>query len=271
MEKDPALRPRSALEFIGALQAIEQELRLPRTPLELATEESVDATKSRLAPTGDRTQVRAPQVVSPSSTFPSLPGAATPATAAPQDSASRLDIEDLATRRAIAKATPITGYSDGVEGQTLVRGVSGSVPSAGLADDRQPRHGALAVVGVLLVLAIAGIGWYLVGTQQPVRPSAAATVSEQPPEVGAEALPPGQPTVVGERSSGEVTFHWTYPNPAPDDQFEWRVTGTSAVNKTNKPTATVPAPDEGKVCIGVKIYRYDGSNGPSDWTEGCET
>ena len=38
MAKDPAGRPRTALDFVRALQAIEQELRIPLTPIVIAAE-----------------------------------------------------------------------------------------------------------------------------------------------------------------------------------------------------------------------------------------
>lgn len=64
MSKEAAMRPRSALEFVRALQAIEQELRLPRTQLELAAAAHL-AAPARPGPGADRTQVRAPQRISP--------------------------------------------------------------------------------------------------------------------------------------------------------------------------------------------------------------
>ncbi len=71
MAKDPAHRPASALEFARALQAVEQQQRLGRTPIVVLDEQGHTTLVSQTqgSPTGrggddeDRTRIKAPQTV----------------------------------------------------------------------------------------------------------------------------------------------------------------------------------------------------------------
>src|SRR6478609_9014556 len=71
MAKDPAHRPSSALELARALQAVEQQQRLNRTPIVVLDEQGHTTLVSQTSgsPTGrggddeDRTRIKAPQTV----------------------------------------------------------------------------------------------------------------------------------------------------------------------------------------------------------------
>jgi hypothetical protein len=258
MSKEPAARPQRVAEFVGALQAIEQELRLPRTPLELAAEER----PVRAAPTAgeDRTQVRAPQVIQPSATLP-MAGAPIASFAADEVSAAE-------TRRAAARVTPVHGFDADAEGRTVLRAVAPQpVAEADAPATRTPRRGlAMGLAGVVLV-AIIGGGWALLNGSHSTQSPPEATVSAEPPDIGGLTAPPGNPEISCVNAAKSVTCSWAgYANALDSDYFLWRIKGTTDVHKTKEPKAEIPT--RGSVCIEVKIYRQDTSYTPADWTKG---
>lgn len=261
MGKEATLRPASALELVGALQAIEQELRLPRTPLELASENVVASPRLQLG--SDRTQVRAPQVVSASDGLPQVkPG---PVSFAPQD-ATGPD-----TRRSADRLEPIGGYDEGVEGETVLRGAQVAKAEAPASPEQgSARRVGLIGLAVAVLLVVGGVIWAL--SSMPAASTGAqtappVTVSADPPVVGQQLPPPGKPVITCKTASAAVVCTWTYLNPAPKDQFEWRIVGTTQVNPTDQPRAVISNATSG--CVEVKVFRYDGSYAPPEWTRGC--
>jgi eukaryotic-like serine/threonine-protein kinase len=261
MGKDPILRPGSALELVGALQAIEQELRLPRTPLELANEEHVARTP-RLPPASDRTQVRAPQVLgSPSFSPSTAPG---PVGFAPVE-----DVASLATRRSAKRVGPIDSYDEGVEGATQLRGVTSpaspqEVPAPASA---APKRALVAGLAVALLAVIVAVVWVVLATPPPVRSAPTVTVAELPPEVNQPVAPPGTPQITCIKQASTITCTWAYSNPLPNDRFEWRRYGSSQRTPTDVAKASFQS--DTAACIEVKVFRNDGSYAPADWTKGC--
>jgi hypothetical protein len=103
MAKDPTHRPASALELARALQAVEQQQRLARTPIVVLDEQGHTTLVSQThgSPTGrggdeeDRTRIKAPQTVIAQPAAPAGPGApaayAAPASAPVEDETRRRD------------------------------------------------------------------------------------------------------------------------------------------------------------------------------------
>jgi hypothetical protein len=246
-------------EFIGAMQAIEQELRLPRTPLELAAEERT----VRPQPTAgeDRTQVRAPQVIQPTSTLPLAGGPIT--SFAP----SSEEVSALETRRAAAKVTPVRGFDADAEGRTVLR-ASAVQPTADVEQQpaKGPRRGLAIGLAAVVLVAIAAGGWVLATTPRSAGPAPTPTVSESPPDVGELVAPPGIPTIRCDNGAKSVTCTWEYANPLATDHFSWRVKGTNDVHETR--TAKAEIQTRNKVCIEVKVFRQDTSYTPANWTPG---
>lgn len=95
MAKNPAHRPASALEFARALQTIEANQRLARTPIVVLDEQghTTLVSQTQNSPTGrgdtdeDRTRIKAPQTV-----------VAQPGASAPLDETTRRRIEEAPTR-----------------------------------------------------------------------------------------------------------------------------------------------------------------------------
>lgn len=259
MGKDPALRPATAMEFVRALQAIEQELRLPRTPLELAEVEAPER-PSQPSVGADRTQVRSPQVISPVT-------GQTMATVVPPDAAI-----NEPTRRANRRVAPVAAFDPSVEGHTVLRPAQQGVPQP--APEPIPPTGTgrrvLAIgLGVLVLAVIGTIIWVVATTPVPVRPDPTPSITEQAPDINAPVPAPGAPVVTCKRQGTTVTCEWTYSNALPNDQFDWRLAGTTQTTSTDKPVAVINNAPAG-VCVEVKVIRFDGTNVPATWTKGCE-
>jgi hypothetical protein len=262
MGKDPALRPATALEFVRAMQAIEQEQRFQRTPLELAEAETPDLA-SRRSPGADRTQVRSPQVISPVTGQP----AQTVPPAAPADDA----IYD-ATRRSNRRVAPVAAFDAGVEGHTVLRPAKqGAVqPDPVPIPPTNTGRRLLAIgLGVLVLAVIGAIVWAVATTAVPARPDPSPSVTQAPPDIDAPVPAPGAPVITCTRQASTVTCEWTYSNALPNDQFDWRLAGTAQTNSTSKPSAVITNAPAG-VCIEVKVFRFSGQDVPATWTKGCE-
>jgi eukaryotic-like serine/threonine-protein kinase len=263
MGKDAVLRPASAAEFVGALQAIEQELRLPRTPLELANTEHLAPSLPGPA-TSDRTQVRSPQVLGVTPVMPT--------TTAPDGFAPVEDVAAMATRRSNRRVTPVGTFDPGVEGRTVLRapGLEPVGPAVVVPEHVGGGKRALLIgLGVVILAVLGVVIWQVVTAPKPVRPDPPVTISESPPDVGQSSAPPGKPEVSCRAGNQQVTCAWTYANPLPNDQFLWRTAGTTDTNPViTKPEVVVPT-QASHFCIEVKVYRFDGTNPPKDWTKGC--
>lgn len=127
MSRRPADRQSSALEFVRDLQAVEEELGLPQTPLEVVTEDWAHAIAVDL---DERTRITAVQ---------------------PSGGAGR---RPRRTRRPVETAGATTFRSDAPAGDTAAR------PEA-----RTPRRMLLALTGVaVLLVGVALTGVYLVAS-----------------------------------------------------------------------------------------------------------
>lgn len=257
MGKDAAVRPSSAFEFVGALQAIEQEMRLPRTPLELASAEHHN-NQARASDGGDRTQVRAPQRISPDTALPPV----SPASGA----AFNADPAAQETRRSNRPVAPIAAYDEQVIGQTVLRGAPED-PTITPPPTTPKRSILVVAVGLVVVAAIAGISWVVLTQPPPQRPEPTVAVTAPPPEIEQPVPAPGAPVVSCRRKSTTVRCSWTYSNALPDDQFEWRPAGSNQRIPTKR--AAVSFTSQSPACIEVRVIRKDGSYVANDWTKGC--
>ncbi len=262
MAKDAILRPASALELVGALQAIEQEMRLPRTPVELANTE--EASVPRHQGSADSTQVRSPLVISPVTSPPAT--VVEPGTSA--------EIGADKTRRPNRRVAPVAEYDSNVVGATVLRPANLSVPPEQAAAVRSAGGTGkrlLAIgLGVLLVGAISAITWAVLTAPTPPRPDPTVSVSQAPPEVDQPVPAPGRPVITCSRTGSVVSCEWTYTHSLPSDQFEWKVFGSNQqVNHTGAPKAVINNAPSG-VCVQVKVFRLDGKDAPAEWTKGCE-
>lgn len=257
MGKDPILRPASVFEVIGALQAIEQELRLPRTPLELAQAERLTP---RLPVSSDHTQVRSPQVIGSPATQPSL--------LVSQGFAPADDQVPDTHRAAKRVPTQISAFDESVDGQTVLRALSPASPTeVAPAESAGLRRGLAIVIAFAVLAAIGGLVWAVATTPQPVRPTPGISVSEPPPDLDQAVPAPGTPQITCAVKASTTTCSWTYSHPLANDRFEWKLAGSEQRHPTD--VAKVTFNNTTAVCIEVKVFRNNGADAPPDWTKGC--
>ncbi len=285
MAKDPGQRPRRAMDFVMALQAIEQEERLPRTEAVVLDERSASAPHPRPQPgppSGgpDSTRLK-PVRVDPSPVVaPALPVTTPtqetrlrPTRVAPGGVAA--DPYAATQRRAGGTTDPgISTERRGsmpAEAPTMRRHTaSGSTEtSPPVAPAPRARFGVIALASGLLVIA-AVVALLLSqggrGQAQPTVTTAPVTVN---PGAG-DSIPPGPVTVKAARTGTSVTFTWTYSAAADSDTFLWRTQDGRATGKAEKATYTVDAPAGTAMCLQVKVVRADGSNASPSWSApGC--
>ena len=256
MSKDPAARPSTVREFIGALQAIEQELRLPRTEAELL-DEPVAHTSMAPQPMTDATIARTPQVVAPERHVAPRYGSTVEQATVRRDSVHQL----------------VGSYRDEVEGATVLRSDRASTDAdrerEAEADETRPRRLVLVIVASLLLIVAVAVGLFLTLGQPKAQSRTTPTITQVQPDLN-DGVPPGIPTIAATRADGQVKFSWRYSSSLPNDQVQWRVKGTTNVTVAGPDgTASVPAPASGQVCVQVRVARMDGSSVQREWTEGC--
>ena len=294
MAKEPGARQQTALDLVRALQAVEQEMRLPLTQPVLPADESPapaeppaadsDATSMRggrhsasWAPDGgdgDLTRARGPRRIDP------RPAAHYPPP--PQHLAvtgSRGAVADPWAGFAGLAAPPRDRQipAEPPEASTRVRPAvvrpDYTAPPAG-QDPGPParpfRSGRVvaAAGGVLLVLVAAG-AVLVFRHHSGGQPGAQATQSSGTGQSGIGpdlGLPPGVPKITPARvNARQVRFTWTYAGPKPGDWFEWdEVAGGQASGRTSEHTLLVPATSHQAVCITVTVVRAaTGQTSPS--------
>jgi hypothetical protein len=262
MSKQTNLRPSSALELVMSMQAIEQELQLPRTQIMLARDGASAQGRSEPVLAADRTQVQAPQ-----RTEPSQPGTLTGGdgrrsrrpTLVPPDGETPPESPQAGPRCAanVSREEVIepTRLASRVAAPPEHAPPGGATPAVAGAPRRRDRAGADGRHRGDLVLNDRG-----------AKAATSATVSEAPPtvQVGGDVLPPGPVTIKGQRDAGAVTFTWTYSAALDDDQYRYRLADGS-VRNTRERSVTLTVPGGVEACLEVMVYR-NGSPGSRDWS-----
>lgn len=247
MAKDVALRPASALNFARSLQAIEQDLRLPRTNLILAADRS-DSARSRSVLLDDLTRVQAHRVE------------------AQGPAGDGFGARSLGDQR----EEPTFG-TDFDTRSSFRRSGSGDVDEMHEAPGEGPARAvwgwvfvALAIIGIGTV---AGILWFGPGLGQPPEPS--VPVSLPPPDPNADR-PPGTLDIVGFREGSRVTFTWTYQHSLPDDSYYWsKVSEDGPWQTTSERKIVLEDQPPEEVCVWVKVHRYSGNYAVRKGTKEC--
>jgi hypothetical protein len=135
-----------------------------------------------------------------------------------------------------------------------VRIPSGAEPAA-----RGGIRASLIGIGVVLLLIAAAAGWWLTGRRpQTAPPETRASTGDAPP-VPEQAPAPGPVTVTVTRSSGKVTFAWTYDQALTTDTYRLRFADGNVTTSTET-KISVTAPASGTVCLSVIVVRTDGSH-----------
>lgn len=289
MARDPQQRHAHAVDLAHDLRAVEADLGLPLTPIEV--DDGV-AGPGPARPGGDAeadaTRVRAVVEVAPGPAAhpgvrPDLhPGGtrATPPAPRPWAADPAGPPVDLGAGPEATRLRPVVTVSPGdLAPGSPSPGAAPAVPSAraGTSDlaPGPPVHevhpgGARRPPAARRVLAVAGSALVLVAVVVGVVLLAGRPDGDAAPDPGSEFPGPTEPVtgavpapvdLAGTRAAdGSVTFTWTNPTPQDGDAYLWgrrTVTGEPALELVDGTSVTVEALPDEQVCIEVSIVRAD--------------
>jgi hypothetical protein len=245
MSRTVTNRPASALDLARALQAIEQELRLPRTQI-VVLEDTATGGGRALA----RTQ-------------------------AAQPTRAKAPLQPIAVARSVSKTVRRSGTADSTASEKSVvsapdGGAEPSILQTSPAEQpatTAPRRRAIQLTIVVVIALVAASIWTIdqhgAGTPT-VTPTPQADAMDQPSALEAD-LPPGPPHIVAQRlSATTVRFTWTYDSALSDDAFVPLLNGRQLPSQhgallDTEVTAGSPA------CLQLEIRRADGSHAPLEF------
>ncbi len=298
MARDPAMRPPTALDFVRALQAVEEEQRLPLTPIVLPDE---PPSAGGPAPAdGEVTLVRDARRVDPRP--PAVPPAAwdrRPASSAGSPVRHEPAATDTTRARGAGRVDPwrepvpaAQPWREPVpvarprrdrqlpaetpEADTRIRSAAahpavaaGAPGPADVPARPLPARVVWVVAGIAVVAAIGVAAAFPRHAASLTQPRPGSSAGDTPnPIVGGGTEVPNVPTVTVTRDgTGELRFRWTYSPRERGDVFLWRrVSGGTGPSPgpTTKQTLVVADPGGQSVCIMVEVVR-DGMG--SGWSQ----
>jgi hypothetical protein len=275
ISKNPAARPRSALEFARALQVIEQEQRFARTEVVVggANAGAASATSGgRLAPAGDQTSLRAPVRVTAQvpavpqrlSLPPLAPPLEDPPTSVARPAVLQVEPEPQPTRpdsgarlrASMVEQTPASTVRRPTAPAEPADGASESLRRRGLKRAHVAVTAGAAVVAAVAVGVVLSSGHPKPGAGRNNQPTLHATDQTQP--FGA---PVSVPVVRADYDPTKhvIHFRWTAQPSEPGYTYLWsladqagRQTRTAATHldvRSSKPSTT---------CIRVSVVSAQG-------------
>ncbi|MBP2458877.1 tRNA A-37 threonylcarbamoyl transferase component Bud32 [Clavibacter michiganensis] len=266
MSRQPEARPESALAFVRELQAVEAELRLAQTPLEVASEEWASAVAAGVDEDDDPTRVRGIAQVDPGTTGPGGAGGVRRARrkAAPASVRATAGVPRHGAPRPGAPATvaePVRAGSASTSlGRSGSRPVGASTPARPAVPGRRAflaRHRvAIAAAAAGAIVASVTVGVLLGGL-------GGGTAARDIPVVG---------EIQASTAADGVVFSWSDPGLGADDAYQ--VVRDGGLPSTQRDTtfrvtsgASGAAGAGDRACIRVTVTR-DGIAGAAS-TEKC--
>lgn len=260
MSKDPRARPSTIVEFARSLQAVEEELRLATTPLELPDVGRIVGRPVSAEPEHDSTRARGVAVIG-------AQGAAA---------------GGQTTSRTVARSRPDrhvdrTETAEPVERSQRASSVSADAPAPKLPRDHSVpwKIIGVAAAGIAVVMTtIALVGAFGGSDDQSTGDSDGpdATVFSLADGPSSELLDPVEGLVAESDETG-VAFSWQPPPDAAVDDLEYVYTTTSGsdstTGRTSNLTVAVEAEPGDEVCIRIVVTRQGSSDSGS--RQACAT
>ncbi|MFF1528552.1 protein kinase [Cellulomonas sp. NPDC058312] len=264
MARDIQQRHGSAVELAHDLRAVEADLGLPLTPLDVEDVAARSGTDYAAASV-EQDATRARPVVE------IAPGAPTtgPLVRTTVPVGPPLDIgagaEATRMRPVVTVRADVPADGPVVAPPALVHEVGPGAP-------RRSRSGqVLAAVGSVLAIAAAVVAVVLLANRPDASPGPDAETDFPGPQDTVAATVPSPTNLFGSRAAdGTIVFTWTNPDEQEGDTYLWgrlTTTGEPQLQIVEDQTVTLPA-DPGEVCIEVSIVRAD-RRASATPTEGC--
>jgi hypothetical protein len=282
MSKNPSVRPRTALEFARALQAVEQEQRFARTEIVVEGLGAAVSTGERppAADDGDRTRMRAPVRVAaqpaarPASSF-------APATSKPRPAAAEsLVKQGESLREPPTTARPTVAAAQGPQPprapRQRVSGPSGDAPASTVRRPAavsepdedpllQPVRGIRAkyvvIIGAAVVVVAVAVGIVLSAgkANRPDAPPPPSMLATDQTALPASGPAPPIVTATYDAAAQFVHFAWTVGPSEKDVSYAWWPAGSPAAQtRTEQRQADVKTGNPATACIQVVVVPNDG-------------
>jgi serine/threonine protein kinase len=260
MSKQPMIRHASALAFARDLQAVEQELHLKLTPIDVPNEAAEDVTGGDSD--AEETRGRIATRIVPSGPELHLPTPAEdrtrPPTLVKSGTAAASDPIGISVGAHERWSSPSMEEDGTRQRARVVEEVS--APSSDEA--QQPRSKVGLIVAAIALLVVGVVVIITLISRSPTSPKTAGqqSTTSAPDAIGGGPVPtPSKVSVVASGSS--VTVSWTNPAPQPGDwfqvsetvagqQFTTKQTGARSLVANNVPV--------GQFCADVELIRQNG-------------
>jgi serine/threonine protein kinase len=249
LSREPGGRPQTAEALGRALQAVETDLRLPQTPLEIPLASAAPVDRS----TTEATRARGVRMVA----------------AEPVDDATKtrtrlssglIDAVDLKDRRSASGKRRTVGLEVPVAEPTAA-----PLSDKEMSGDPGRRSTRWLLVGAAVLLAIL----VAVGVMNRRSNPASPAVSDDPfatPSVDTRAVLPVRDLVVERAPDGTVTASWSAPRNGADSRYSWRrcddaVTGSGTAESgviSETSVAVQGVPSDQQPCVGVVAIDANG-------------
>ena len=265
MGKDPGSRPATAIEFARRLQAVEQELQLPRTEIVVTSDSGVGTPQADAPPSPYSTApltVARPLAVSTQAPVEEGPRHPDGIGAPPTD------------------ARPAVFAAQDVDPGRIRYGPAGTPDRARVVSAPEPAArrapGPLIAAAVVVAGLAVGAGFVLSslsgGEPRPPTSTLSQSVPTQNAGIPGPDSPPGVPKIAGRRVDGVAVFTWTYSARQTTDSFVWREVdgrGRSGTVTTSR-LRLRPVAGAARTCVEVRVVRADGTNASATFSpEGC--
>ncbi|WHP17399.1 serine/threonine-protein kinase [Cellulomonas sp. ES6] len=261
MARDPQQRHAHALDLAHDLRAVEADLGLPLTPLDVADVRAEPGAPAAAEPDATRARPVLEVAPGPRPAVPAGPpvdvGSGPDATrlrpvlTVPPDAAA----PRLAPPASPAPPSPAAASPDG-DDLVEVREVHPGVPA------RSRTGRVLAVAGSVVVIAAAVVAVVLLAGRPDGAPDPGRDDDFPGPAGSVQSTVPSPTNLFGTREDdGSVVFTWTNPDEQDGDTYLWgRRTATGEPQLAVVDDTTVTVPSDGtaaEVCIEVSIVRAD--------------
>lgn len=255
MAREPQQRHARAVDLAQDLRAVQGDLGLPLTALDVDDDPGLVAPVAAAAAPADATRVRSVVEVAPAAA--PQPARATVPVGPPLDIGSGPEATRLRPVVTVRADEAPAVAAAAAEAPPLLHEVSPGAPSPA----RTGR--VLAVVGSVLAIAVAVVA-VVVLADRPAPAPAPGDGTEFPGPAGTlSATVPTPTNLFGNRQDdGSVEFTWTNPDEQEGDTYLWGVrtaTGEPELQLVDEQRVTVPAASAGagEVCIEVSVVRAD--------------
>jgi serine/threonine protein kinase len=256
LSRQASMRPARVVDFLRQLQAVESEMRLSVTPLELADDTSPMRERSR----SDDDDGQATRITNVGTIHAQGPVAISSVPAAPTG------VAPVAPRERAGM------LSEPEVDDTVHRPGKAGPPGPSTAAPKKVSKGVLIGGAVAAALSVGVIAVAVVGGDRSGG-SAATTTAGFGDDVGGDGeIPAPKPVteLVGVAEGEQVTFTWSAPDALPGDYYEVATEvdgGEREVSNTSDLSVVVDAPSDSTVCLRVVAFRNFAA--PSIATEQC--